>query len=142
MQARSVTQAPPTRVLCVDDSPDVTAVMKLVIQTDPTLECVGCLGSADQLLEKVRRMNPPPHVVLLDATMPGKSPLVVMKVMSVECPDVKTIIYSGHEDEAFLDRIRDAGAWGFVSKNDEADAILKAVHAVAAGNVFWPPTKR
>jgi DNA-binding NarL/FixJ family response regulator len=142
MAARSVTPTLPTRVLCVDDNPDITAVMKLVIQTDEALECVGCLGSADQLMEKVRNMDPPPHVVLLDATMPGKSPLVVMKEMSAGSPDVKTIIYSGHEDEAFLDRIRDAGAWGFVSKNDEADAILKAVHEVAAGNVWWPPTKR
>lgn len=140
MFERSVTPTLPTRVLCVDDSADITLVMKMVIGTDAGLEFVGCLGSADQLIEKVKRMNP--HVVVLDATMPGKDPLVVMKEMSAECPDVRTIIYSGHADQAFLERIRDAGAWGFVSKNDEADAILKAVHAVAAGNVFWPGAKR
>ncbi len=142
MEARQIIAKSPTRVLCVDDSSDITAVMRMVIDTDETLQCVGCLGSADRLVEKVRRMNPPPDVVLLDATMPGASPLEAMSGLAAAFPDVRTIIYSGHGGEEFLDRIKHAGAWGYVSKNDAADAILRAVHAVAAGNVYWPRMKR
>lgn len=131
----------PTRVLCVDDSPDITAVMRMVIETEPTMQCVGCLASADHLIEKVRALSPPPNVVLLDATMPGKSPLAVMSEMAAEFPEIKTIIYSGHHDQAFIDRAKDAGAWGFLSKSDEPETILRAVREVAAGNVWWaaPP---
>lgn len=128
----------PTRVLCVDDNPDIRDVMKMVIETDPTLRCVGCMASADQLIEKIRRMNPPPDVVLLDATMPGKDPLTVMMAMAAACPTVRTIVYTGHDDAVFVDKVRDAGAWGYVSKNEDPDTILKAVHEVAAGRVWWP----
>lgn len=128
----------PTRVLCVDDSHDVTLAMRMVIDTDARLQYVGCLASADRLVETARRMNPPPDVVLLDATMPGKNPLAAMSEMAAEFPEIKTILYTGISDPAFIDRAKGAGAWGYVSKNEEPDAILRAVRKVAAGNAWWP----
>src|SRR3954462_12159944 len=86
--------SPPTRVLCVDDNHDVTEVMRMVIDTEPRIECVGCLGSADRLIEKVPSLSPPPDVVLLDATMPGRSPLTVMSELAAEFPVIRTIVYS------------------------------------------------
>src|SRR5882724_9240957 len=117
----------PTRVLCVDDNRDITEVMQLVIGTEPRIECVGCMGSADGLIEAVRGLSPPPDVVLLDATMPGRSPLVVMSELAAEVPAVRTIIYSGYTDAEFIARAKAAGAWGYVSKNEDPDVILRAV---------------
>lgn len=37
-----------------------------------------------------------------------------------------------------LQRARGAGAWGCVAKDDEPNAILRAVHEVAAGRPGWP----
>lgn len=132
----------PTRVLCVDDSRDMTEVMRMVIDADPMMECVGCLGAADDLVSEVRRLSLsralPPLVVLLDATMPGKSPLKAMSEIAAELPEVRTIIYSGHDDPVFIDGAKDAGAWGCISKRDDPDTILRAVREVAAGNVWWP----
>jgi DNA-binding NarL/FixJ family response regulator len=130
----------PTRVLCVDDNSDITAVMRMVIETDAGLICVGCLASADRLISEVRGMNQQPHVILLDATMPGTSPLDVMRDMAAEMPTIRTIVYSGHTDSAFIDRVMNLGAWGYVSKNDDPATILQAVHVVAAGSVWWPPS--
>ncbi|MEK6701793.1 MAG: response regulator transcription factor, partial [Planctomycetota bacterium] len=126
-----------TRVLCVDDNADITEVMRMVIDTEPTMRCVGCLASADHLVEKVRRMSPLPEVVLLDATMPGKSPLVAMSELAAAFPEIRTIIYSGHDDPGFMEQAREAGAWGCVSKNDDPSAILHAVRRVTTGNALW-----
>ena len=46
---------------------------------------------------------------------------------------IRTIVYSGHDDPGFLERMRGAGAWGCVSKREEPDTILRAVREVAAG---------
>jgi len=130
-------QAPPTLVLCVDDNRDVTAVARLMIESDPTMRCVGCLDSADQLEEEVRRLGADtPLIVLLDATMPGKDPLEVMGRLASAFPRTRTILFSGYDDQSFIDRAVDAGAWGCLSKHDEPSALLRAVREVAAGN-FW-----
>lgn len=128
----------PTRVLCVDDSRDMTAVMQLMIDAEPQMECVGCLHSANDLAKVARRLNPPPDVVILDATMPGKNPLASMAELAAEFPTIRTIILSGHDDAAFVQRAIDAGAWGCVSKREPPDAILRAVREAANGHARRP----
>jgi DNA-binding NarL/FixJ family response regulator len=133
----TTTTALPTRVLCVDDNHDMTAVMRMVIDAEPGMQCVGCLGSADKLRDEVRRLHAPPQghaplVILLDATMPGKSPFLAMTEVAAEFPDARTIIYSGHDDPAFIERALEAGAWDCISKRDDPEAIVRAVKEVVA----------
>lgn len=125
-------------VLCVDDNPDVAAGMRMLIESDPSMRCVGCLGSADGFVEFMQGQHPAPDVVLLDATMPGSDPFVIMQELAGSRPGTRTIIFSGHDDPAFVERAIDAGAWGCVSKHDEPTAILQAVREVAAGHVLAP----
>jgi DNA-binding NarL/FixJ family response regulator len=66
-------------------------------------------------------------VVLLDATMPGKSPVEALGELSKALPKVKTIIYTAHDNEDIINRLLSAGAWGFVSKNDNPESIVSAV---------------
>ena len=128
------------RVLCVDDSRDITAMLKMVIDAEPDMVCVGCLASADNLIAEARRLSttpstpsPTPLVIILDATMPGKNPLEAMRELAAAIPQVRTIIYSGHDDPGFVARAIDAGAWGCVSKREEPAAITRAVCEVWAG---------
>ncbi len=130
------------RVLCVDDSRDMTAVLKMMIDAEPDMQCVGCLASADNLIAEARRVSttpsspsPTPLVVILDATMPGKDPLEAMSEMAVALPWVRTIIYSGYDDPGFIRRAIDAGACGCVSKREEPAAITRAVRELWAGRV-------
>ncbi|MBC7771970.1 MAG: response regulator transcription factor [Pyrinomonadaceae bacterium] len=131
------------RVMCVDDSPDITTVMRMMIDAAPTMECVGCLASADHLVDEARRLTSPPNstslVVLLDAMMPGKSPFAVMSELASDFPEIRTLIFSGHTDSAFIDRAMDAGAWGCVSKDEPPEVVIRAVKEVAAGSAWWPP---
>lgn len=128
--------APPTRVLCVDDNPDMTAALRLIIGSDPSMVCVGCLASASDLIAEVRRLHPPPDVLILDATMAGTDPFTAMKELAAECPGTRAIIYSGHDDPSFVERAVNAGAWGCVSKHEEPEAIVRAVREVAAGRML------
>lgn len=130
-------RATPTRVLCVDDCSDTTAMMRVLLDSDPGMACVGCLGSADELLREVRR-GPRPDVIVLDATMPGVSPFAAMTELAATFPEVRTIVYSAHDDAAFVDRAMDAGAWGCVSKDVGPEELLAAIRRVAAGEVVVP----
>jgi len=128
------------RVLCVDDLPHIRAVIKLVVDGEDDLKCIGCRESADNLVQDVRDLNA--EVVLLDATMVGVDPFQAMSELSRAIPKVKTIIYSGYDDQDFIDRALESGAWGYVSKYDAPEEIVRAVRAVAAGNTFLPTTSK
>lgn len=129
------------RVLCVDDSRDITAVLKMIVDAEPDMMCVGCLASADNLIAEARRLSttpsnpsPTPLILVLDATMPGKDPLKAMRELTAALPWVRTIIYSGHCDQEFINRAFAAGARGCVSKSEDPEAITRAVREVAAGS--------
>ena len=128
------------RVLVVDDQPDIAEMLEYVIGVDPGLECVGCLHSANALADSIRTHRP--DVLVLDARMPGVDPLTAMVALAPEFPELKSIFYSGYDDPDFIERIIDAGAWGFVSKRHESDAVVRAIHSVAAGRVVFPERRR
>jgi DNA-binding NarL/FixJ family response regulator len=125
----------PTRVLLVDDNPDITDVLCHVVGTEPAMECVGCLQSVDHLLEEVRRLRP--DVLVLDARMPGKDPLKAMLECTAEFTDLKTIFHSGFDDPDFIDQLIDAGAWGFVSKHHDPGTLVRAIRSVSEGRVAF-----
>lgn len=127
--------SPVIRVLCVDDLPDMTAALRLIIGTDPSMVCIGCLSSANELVRKVQQGNLRPDVLILDATMPGRDPFTAMRELADRCPGTRTIIYSGYDDADFIDRAIEAGAWRCISKHDEPLAILRAIREVATAPV-------
>jgi two-component system invasion response regulator UvrY len=128
------------RVLVADDQPDIADMLEYVIGDDPGLDCVGCLHSADELAAAVRNLHP--DVLVLDARMPGVDPLTAIAELAPEFPGLKSIFYSGYDDPDFIERIIDAGAWGFVSKRHESDAVVRAIHNVVAGKVVFPERRR
>jgi DNA-binding NarL/FixJ family response regulator len=127
---------PPIRVMVADDNPDLADVLAYVIGIEPAMECVGCVHSADHLAEKIRALRP--DVLVLDAKMPGGDPLAVVTELGPEFPGVRTIFYSGFDDPDFIEQIIDAGAWGFVSKRQQAPTVIEAIRSVAAGRVVFP----
>lgn len=134
------TQTGPIRVLCIDDVDDVTAALRLLIDDQPDMQCVGCMSSASGLLEKVRLQHPQaaPNVVVLDASMPGRDPFTAMCELALVFPHCRTIIYSAQTGQAFSDKALSNGAFGCVSKAEPPQAILDAVRRVAEGAVFFP----
>lgn len=143
----SMTPTPTSiRVLCVDDLPDITKVMQMMIDAEPDMKCVGCLHSANQLVEEIARHNPAGEsqdsqfIVVLDASMPGKDSFEALRDLSAAFPSVRTIIYSGYDGRDFADRAIDAGAWGCISKSEDPSAIVEAVRLVAAGQTCFPET--
>ena len=119
------------RILCVDDHAFLVEGLKARFALEPDLEVVGRLSTANDLVDEVKRTRA--EMVLLDIDMPGVDPFEAMKDLRRQCEDVKTIILSAHVRDHYIDAAYKAGAWGYFSKSDETDAIVKGIRTVAAG---------
>ena len=129
---------PRIRVLCVDDNTFVADGIRIRLAINPGFEWVGHLLVADDLVAQVRQLQP--DIVLLDIDMPGKDSLSALEELSAAHPLVRTIIVSGYERDDYLDRAVEAGAWGYVSKNDGPDQIVTAIREVHAGRFTFGPS--
>ncbi len=132
-----MTREQPIKVLCVDDNYLVAEGIRLKLALTGGFEWAGHLPDANTLIEFTREHAP--DIVLLDIDMPGRNAFEALKQLSEEQPDVRVIMVTGHVRADLIDRALDAGAWGYVSKSDEADAIVSAIHRVLKGECVLGP---
>jgi DNA-binding NarL/FixJ family response regulator len=125
-------EAAPTRVLCVDDNRDIVMLLEMAINTAPDMASAGVLYRADELLAAVEREQP--RVVLLDLSMPGEDPIAVAREMKSRFPDVRTIVFSAHDDHELARQAELAGAAGYLRKGANVPAILDTIRRVAAAD--------
>jgi DNA-binding NarL/FixJ family response regulator len=130
----------PIRVLIVDDSPDVAASLSDLLSLQDDIVTAGVIHRADRLGEQVDSLKP--DVILLDLSMPGADPLVVLQDLVSRIPDQGVLVCSAYEDPARMESAMKAGARGYVSKMDEVETIVRAIRTVAGGGVHARPRSR
>lgn len=117
-----------TKVLCVDDSAAVADAVRCLIESQPDLSWVGHLQTADALVSEASRLRP--DIVLLDLDLPGRPAFDALGELMQGESNTRAIILSGFMSDALVDRAFDAGAWGYVNKNDGPQAIISAIRRV------------
>ena len=118
-------------VLCVDDNAHVVDALRLKFTRDQHFQWKGSLPDAENLLATARRLCP--DVIILDIDMPGPDPFKVTAELAEHCPDTRVIYFSGHVRTDYIDRGVEAGAWGYVSKNDGHESLIDVIIRVARG---------
>lgn len=113
------------RVMCVDDDAGTRALYALILGTEPDMECVATLPSAQGLRERV--MESEPDVVLLDLRMPGPDPMDALRETSRARPATRIIVFSGMTDPDTMEEAIGKGAAAYLSKDALPETILETI---------------
>ncbi len=125
------------RVLCVDDHAFLVEGLKSRLDLEESIEFVGRLECADRLSAELEKM--PVDVVLLDIEMPGRDSFEALRDVAQMYPHIKVIMLSAFVRDHYIDAAVDAGAWGYLAKSDEPEAIISALKKVARGEFAFSP---
>lgn len=128
-----------TRVLCVDDIPEIATLLCEAIDREPDMTCVESLNDNKGLVERIHAHHA--DVLVLDYTMPGLDSLDVIADVVTRADRCRVIAYSGFDDPAICDAVFEAGGWGFVSKHEPHPTLINAIRAVMCDRTVFP-TKR
>ena len=130
------------RVLVADDQSMVRAGFRMLLQGQPDIEVVAEASTGREAIAKVARFAP--TVVLMDIRMPELDGLeATRRILAADDPPRILILTTFALDEYIFDALN-AGASGFVLKDDPPEQLLQAVRTVAAGEALLSPevTKR
>jgi DNA-binding NarL/FixJ family response regulator len=132
-----VTDAAPgsTRVLIVDDDPLAASGLEAILSTTDDLRVVGRCADGDEVEAAIVRTRP--DVVICDVRMPRMDGVAVVTALSGAGPRF-LMATAFDEDGRVLDAI-EAGAVGFLMKDEAPQRIVEAVRAVAAGAAAYSP---
>ena len=106
----------PKRVLLVDDNQDFLKAAKRFLRAVPGLELMGEATSGEQALELSAALHP--DLVLMDVAMPGMNGLAATLRIKQQPNAPKVIIVTLHTHSAFGALANEAGADGFLQKED------------------------
>jgi two-component system response regulator NreC len=128
----------PIKVLLADDHPVVLEGLRQVLAAEPDMKLVGVAVNGQDALEKCRKWVP--DVVLLDLTMPELNGLETTRLITEGLSQIRVVVFSMHDQAAFVQQALRAGARGYVLKGSPVKEVTRAIREVHNGAYFLCPS--
>ncbi len=122
------------RIFLVDDHRIVRLGFRTVLEELGHFEVAGEAGSGEEALEGISRATP--DLAVVDIAMRGMDGIELTRALKREHPNVHVLIVSMHDDTYYVERALEAGADGYLLK-DNADALMvDAVERILEGKQY------
>jgi DNA-binding NarL/FixJ family response regulator len=125
-------------VLLAEDHAIVRQGLCALLKAEGCFRIVGEAHSGREAVELAAELMP--DVILMDIAMPVLNGLEATRQILTANPVAKIIILSAHSDDAYIERMSDAGVVGFLEKQTSAEILTKAIREVAKGGTFFSPS--
>ena len=126
-------------LLICDDHKILTDALAMVVERDDELILVGPpVHDAESAIALAAEQLP--DVVLMDIVFKsGMNGIEATRKIKEVSPSTKVVIMTAHDDERLLVEAVEAGASGFLGKDEAAEEVLAAAKAAADGEVLIDP---
>lgn len=122
------------RVLIADDHGIVRSGLKMLIDRQPDMAVASEAEDGIDAVEKC--LSETPDVAVLDVSMPRLTGLHAARQILSHSADVRVLMLSMHDEDAYFFDALEAGASGFVSKRGADGDLITAIRTVAEGRTF------
>ncbi len=122
------------RVLLADDDAIVREGLKMILETQDDMECIGAAKDGQEAVELAKELKP--DVVLLDIRMPVMDGIKAGKEIMDKGLSNPLLLTTFDEPELILKALQ-AGINGYILKNSPAERILSAIRVINTGGTVF-----
>jgi DNA-binding NarL/FixJ family response regulator len=115
----------PVRVLLADDHELYAETLELLLALDDRVEVVGRAASGAQAIALAVGLQP--DVVLMDVYMPCVDGIRATRAVKALLPGIRVVMLSSSAAVEDVERARDAGASGYLTKDAAGPAVAEEV---------------
>ena len=139
-----------TKLMLVDDHSIVRDGIRLLLEQADGLAIIDEANDGEEALDKLKshhseRAEAPadgpskgmPDLVLMDISLPGMSGIQTTQVISRLYKGVRVLMLSMHNNEDYILRSVEAGAYGYILKDSSSDEMIKAIRTIASGDKYY-----
>jgi len=126
-----------TKIIIADDHVVLRAGLVQIITKEADMKVVAELESGEELLDKINDLEF--DIVILDIGLPGRSGIEIIKEIRKFYPKIPILVYSGYEESRYGVRAIQAGANGYISKEDTKSNLIEALRRIKGGKRYITP---
>jgi two-component sensor histidine kinase len=112
------------RVMLVDDEAAITTQLEARLSL-VGYDVVGCFSSGEEAIEMARKMSP--DLILMDIVLPGKYDGIDASAIIRKEQDIPIVFITAYDDEAFVERAKHVGPFGYILKPFVVSEIRAAI---------------
>lgn len=120
------------RVLIVDDHDLFVDALRALLETEPGIDVVATAPNGREAVERVVELEP--EVVLMDVSMPVLDGFEATRAIRKRAPSTRVLFVTGSNAEEDLERAREVGATGYISKDKIAAELVAAIRGAAGSD--------
>ena len=125
MEAATAPSARPLRVLVADDEPLFVETVKALLAGDDRVEVVGTASNGQDAVDLANALVP--DLTLMDISMPVLDGIEAARRIRLEQPSATVLILTGSSIATDIDRARQAGVAGFLTKDRLGTQLVDAI---------------
>jgi len=124
----------PLEVVLVDDHAVVRTGFRLLLEASPGIKVIAELDSGEAINQRALELNP--DVIVMDLSMQGMGGLEAIRRIRAKSSKIKMLVFTMHDSMAFVEQALEAGANGFITKNNAPNVLIDAIRRIAAGECY------
>ena len=125
------------RCLVIDDHTLFRAGIRRLLEGEEDFAVIGEAGNASEALQKACELRP--DVILMDIGMPGMSSFEAARLIREQCPGLRLIFLTMHDDPEYLAQCLRVNADAYLLKDVPPHKLLRVVREVYAGCKYLSP---
>jgi len=122
------------RILVTDDHPVVRQGIMRIIEDTPDMKVTGEAENGYELLKKIKEQDY--DLILMDISMPGSDGLEVIRELRKIKPNLPILILTIHPEKYYGLRMLQAGASGYLTKQNAPFELIEAIRKVSQGGMY------
>jgi DNA-binding NarL/FixJ family response regulator len=122
------------KVVLVDDHAAVRTGFRLLLESASDIEVIGEMDSGEAINQQIGKISP--DVIVMDLSMQGMGGIEAIRRVRLKNSKVRILVFTMHDNIAFVDQAIDAGANGYITKNNAGNVLVQAIRKVHAGESY------
>ena len=131
MEAATQADHDPVRVLIVDDEPLFVEVVEALLAFDERIDVIGTAKDGLEAVDLATTLSP--DVTLMDISMPFVDGIEATRRIREHLPTACVLMLTGSDITAEIDRSRQAGAAGYLTKDRVGPQLVEAILDLGRG---------
>jgi len=120
-------------ILVIEDHAAFGKALVRLLSEKTDLEVLDIIRTGEEALEKLPKLDV--DLLLIDVSLPNMNGIRLVSLIQEKFPGMRCLMLSGHLTPFYVKRSLEAGARGYVLKDDIA-GVLEGVESVLNGEIY------